>query len=300
MRIISLGDRISPPGQANTQFKVHSRFDRVINFAPETPECGARMISLVAPEVGNGPGNIVLEDFDSLAQELPKTRSFSLTIEDSVIRVSKLALPIENAARYKSKLALTPLYSGPDLLPLLQFNVEFLGQYVVSHSPGKSLAVLLDSTRMSEFQSPFDRKVIAQFHSAIAQLKPNEYGAIEDLSRAFTRLHGLGWGLTPSGDDFIAGLLLAREIQSYSHPTIDHSLGSFKVSLRSNSLADTFILDALESRFTEPLAQLAQSLVVAKGTIHSHAARVLEHGASSGADTLTGLVIGLRDGLWKH
>ena len=58
--VLSFGDRVGPGG-----YTLHSRFSQAANFTR-----GGRLVSVVGPDVGGGPINIVMEglDFSSVSR----------------------------------------------------------------------------------------------------------------------------------------------------------------------------------------------------------------------------------------
>jgi hypothetical protein len=121
-------------------------------------------------------------------------------------------------------------------------------------------------------------------------------GSLNISSAAVEQAIGTGWGLTPSGDDFLTGLLAAH---SYLGPTdgVDrHALGRLRALLHRTTLPSAMMLEAaLEGLFPEALGGLMTSLA------HGCRMRIsmwLEHltqtGATSGEDMLAGLLTYLR------
>jgi hypothetical protein len=106
-------------------------------------------------------------------------------------------------------------------------------------------------------------------------------------------LIGLGEGLTPAGDDLLAGALAAihRLAPDWLNPEVIRRLGEAARS-RTTDVARDFLLEALAGRFAEPvLAVLAAPSVVGA---EAAARQLLAFGATSGADTLDGLRLGCR------
>jgi hypothetical protein len=110
--------------------------------------------------------------------------------------------------------------------------------------------------------------------------------------RAASGLVGLGPGLTPAGDDLLAGMLLT--LYYARHPRLPAlaaaladppttRLGRALIGWALAGRAYEHLLRALRALFSQPFAQAA-----------AHLPAALTHGATSGADALAGVVIGLR------
>ena len=112
------------------------------------------------------------------------------------------------------------------------------------------------------------------------------------------KLIGLGRGLTPSGDDFLAGmfsLFFAAERCGIKVPT---SLGEYAAAVRENidrtsKISGAYLLSVLDKkRFT--LYENACLAALGDGDVNVYAGRVLPLGASSGTDTLCGALFAAR------
>ncbi|TVR03682.1 MAG: DUF2877 domain-containing protein [Spirochaetaceae bacterium] len=125
----------------------------------------------------------------------------------------------------------------------------------------------------------------------------------------WSRLVGLGIGLTPSGDDFLTGALLAERllVAGYARP---HDRGarhadaagaaSDGVSVDRTNLAArlggttapgrTLLAAALEERFPAYLLSLVETAIAGGVLTADH----LEHGHSSATDAVCGIIVRLR------
>jgi len=107
-------------------------------------------------------------------------------------------------------------------------------------------------------------------------------------------LLGLGEGLTPAGDDCLVGALavIHRLTRGWllAHPEIEASVAAAAATM-TTTIAREFVVHALAGRFAESLIDLltAESADAVGGA----ATRVLQSGATSGADTLCGVRLAL-------
>jgi len=106
-------------------------------------------------------------------------------------------------------------------------------------------------------------------------------------------LVGLGEGLTPAGDDCVLGALAAIHRlapESFMEDRVYRDRLAEAASKRTTDVARDFLLEALDGRFAEPVLAL---LTARTGPLAGHAMReLLAMGATSGADTLTGIRLG--------
>lgn len=117
---------------------------------------------------------------------------------------------------------------------------------------------------------------------------------IEIFSRQLSQFIGLGEGLTPSGDDFLVGLLWALWVGEADRlPGFETFLYALRSILhKTNDISAQMLWFAIRKRFTEPLISLAR---VSDPTDCAEAfKRIAAFGHTSGFDTLCGLLVGLK------
>ena len=125
-------------------------------------------------------------------------------------------------------------------------------------------------------------------------------GDVESAVAALPGLIGCGAGLTPAGDDILMGFLAGLRATtggSEARQTFCVRLSEAVMAQthRTNPISAAYLLNAAEGGFPEPLTRLAAA--IARGGTEGatvHAAKLaLSVGATSGADGVRGLLIGL-------
>ena len=124
-----------------------------------------------------------------------------------------------------------------------------------------------------------------------------------DIEKATRGLAGLGPGLTPSGDDVLGGFAAVMSLLS-SLISIDHisrsnvsSIISAVAKPRTTKLSGVLLEHAARGEIGEQVGSFLLSLTLPIDefeTVQKAADRVLAFGASSGGDTLLGILLGLR------
>jgi hypothetical protein len=121
---------------------------------------------------------------------------------------------------------------------------------------------------------------------------------IDDFERAALRVLGLGPGLTPSGDDFIGGVLFA--LAQAPRRSWTARLPALKATLRgacaraTNPISAALLSDLLDGIGYRALHELVAALDdEAPAAIDDAARRLLAVGATSGADLMAGLALAL-------
>jgi hypothetical protein len=128
-----------------------------------------------------------------------------------------------------------------------------------------------------------------------------EASDVARVRAAVAALVGLGPGATPSGDDALVGILLARALLSPEGPGAADARGAalrkaVRVeSGRTTDVSRSYLLLACEGRFTSVLRDLARALCDGDvEAVRCEARRCARTGHTSGIDGLLGLVGALR------
>jgi hypothetical protein len=155
--------------------------------------------------------------------------------------------------------------------------------------------------RGGETNNPFTQKAM----KVLSEIQRAPWPAAR--ATALSRLIGLGPGSTPSGDDFISGVMLGEEALRLVPPAEAKGIaGSQEVMVawavgkedlriainRTNDAGKTLLWQALHGHFPGYLIETVRSVSDAKGEqeISDAVEQALGHGATSGTDALTGFV----------
>lgn len=161
-------------------------------------------------------------------------------------------------------------------------SFDLLFKVVNSHSPSTYIAndLLLNAANA----------IIIETESCFSQAIPNAE-AWQKSAAQLSTLIGIGIGLTPSGDDFLTGVLAGFIlINKPNHPFCQQLKKAISQQLhRTNEISAAFIKCALNGRFSQHICQLKAFSPVSQ--ILADFTRV---GHSSGIDTLCGIYWTLR------
>jgi len=265
-RVLSFGDRI-PCGD----YRLLSKFDDAINFIG-----GGRLVAVVTKRVGGGPINIVLGGPSLPDAERLEVRRGSFSLDETAFPCHPLhdsALPTAAATPERVRQALRSVRAA-----------------VLESAHPKSLAFLLDESRLGGLRPGFESALAAKFRDAAAAM------AAGQLAQGAAAVSGLGWGLTPCGDDFLAGYLWGLHArQRLDGKGISESIAAVYGAARSaNPLSAAFLDCAREGRCFEKLRGLLAALMAGDALKAPRRAReLLAVGETSGADTCVGLLAAL-------
>ncbi len=272
LEIVSIGDLV----QEGT-YHIHSRFRRVVNLTD-----GAALVTLAVPAIGAGPLNIVVQGLVPIGVERLRVRS-------GVVDVNDTSLPYDSSRIYSSRIELASVDFG-----VLRRQLRELEQLLVELAPPKSLAFLLAGRSMSEFRPGFERTLARHAAHGVHDILGH------DMLRGIERLAGCGFGLTPSGDDFIAGMLTAMTVLER---TTGKSLRRMREQVlerttSSNAVSRTLLSLAAAGRVPAGVRSLIEALGRdSQAEVRTATESVLAQGSTSGADFAVGLCLFLRSRL---
>ncbi len=321
IEIVSIGDRVSPGS-----YTLHSAFSKAANFLN-----GERLVAVVTGEVGRGPVNLVvsgLEPSQTTSLEIGED-SIILNGETSPFDRDKLyrsqieAASIDRdrleknlAAFEKTLIDLSPPKSLAFLLDpareadfTTSFEKEFVKRVkeaisaIFREAPkgrqpvrrnldeGGTIAqgFSLGDTDEKEAISAIFREAPKGRHTIAQGFSLGDIG-----EKGIKKLKGLGFGLTPSGDDFNAGLLSALNLWEL---TSGEDLTKLKKSVfgaakGKNPLSNSFLALARDGCFFERLKELILSLGGEdEDRVRAAAKPLIAHGETSGSDLGVGFLL---------
>jgi hypothetical protein len=192
---------------------------------------------------------------------------------------------------YNSRLRVGPLEPAK-----LEPNLRAFENLLLASAPARSIAFLIDDQGGRTFASAFEKELARRLSAGVARL------AHGDLEGGAAQIRGLGYGLTPSGDDFLAGFLLGMhalemaagiDLAAERHAVREAARGA-------NPFSETLLRSAAEGRCFERAESLIQALFEgAEVDVEQQARRLFAVGASSGADLGVGLLFALKVTAWS-
>jgi hypothetical protein len=240
--------------------RVLAAFDQACDLV--TPQ--GDILALVSPPVGDGPLNVVVEaEPGDLASAEPGTpaRLDGLTIE-----IGRLRIALDAAKIWEPHPEWSALRARREAV---EARLPALRAIALHHAPAGSLLTT------PIVGAPPD----ATWPAGVAQL--------QDTAE---RLAGLGGGLTPAGDDFLAGLMLWAWLAHPGPEQLGHTLAE-AAAPRTTTLSAAFLRAAARGECDAAWHRLLVALSAGRESDLAPAIRaVLAHGATSGADMLAGFM----------
>jgi hypothetical protein len=177
-------------------------FDQACNLINERGD----VLSIVTLQIGNGPFNLVIEDDVFFSEHLHEQSSIS--IRGSQLLLGDLTINIADARLWSPRPDWETLHAKRD--DILARTLPLRALIRAKQSPHESgtaspQITLLATTGFTNHQSP-----ILEFSNSLSASIID--ADLSSSTAAARQLAGLGMGLTPSGDDFIMGAILAAWI----------------------------------------------------------------------------------------
>ena len=217
---------------------------------------GGHVLALTTPKVPIGPVHL-----RSSVSPGTCVVGASVVVADGCLRAGDQRLSLTGAGIWRGPLP------GPDAVTAHPHLIE---------------QVLGAPSSRSALHQPIYRPRLQAARAAVAE---------GDLAAACRLLGGLGPGLTPSGDDALAGLLLAARLRS---PATEDHLVRLARGVDSHQISRSFLLWAARGQSLEPVHRCLMALGAGDARAASAAAADLAAwGHTSGADLMLGLHLGL-------
>ncbi len=257
-------------------FSVHSVFKNVVNYSD-----GYSLFSISNSTTAMTPTSIVLDELNLYEKFLNYSRSgFVLNLDYPILIMQELQLSVLNAEVIDTKIE---LYSSPPTNYIERFQKEVC-QYTKNR---KGIIELFHKDRCSDV-------VVGRIGEILNALRQNIlWNDTETFKRNLGKLLGLGYGLTPSGDDFIYGFFAALKIFNFK-PDLSLLIEQM-IDENRNRIGDISFnsLNSLRcGHIFSPIKELLHSLCSGESCTNPINI-LLDYGATSGVDTLAGVLFAL-------
>ena len=270
IRLESYGDRLK-----KDDYRCHSRFKRAVNFFN-----GRSMVALVDRQIGPGPHHIVVSGIDPRPIE-------RLAIGADELRLDGIRIPFTSACRYDSKIDLDADVDQQRFAA----NLEHFAHDLRHATKPKSLTFLLEPKPEPRRRSALEKSIAARLGAGSTMI----FGP--DFLAGIKMVKGLGFGLTPGGDDLIGGILLALHSGQIIFRR-DFSPAIRAAAMRAagkNPFSNMLFIHASTGRAIGKIKDLLAALVTGdEKSIRRCTARLKTIGHSSGIDFGIGMLLAFK------
>ena len=265
--------------------KVEQVFNKAINISIDNS-----LFTLLSSQLDNAPNScrLINNDFSIL----------NIKNKDDIYLLNN---ELNIGEHYSLSFSLCKLWQRP----IIHFNRENINHRNYQSFLLKQinrLDLILSEAQSSLFNYQGDNLFYLASTEKLNQLRSNLINALKEkqhqgLANLISQFVGLGIGLTPSGDDYLVGLMAFLLLEK--HPAYvfypEFYQGIMQSHERTTPISAITLEKALNHEYRENMYQLIQSLVDAQETeIYSQFLAILNIGSSSGCDML----FGIRDALY--
>lgn len=246
------------------------------------------IFSMVGPIIRNGPFSAVLftDDFTGAIDD-----SDDVLIKDLMVSVGILTFNANKALDWESKIDWDQLQ---DKKPQLIKSMDLIEELIKGYAPPASFAEIVLAIPK---KYPVEDPIFNQAVGAILELNNGfEDNNIMAMRNGAKSLAGLGIGLTPAGDDYIIGSMLALFAweNEAKAKEISSILADESIHL-TNSISSAWLKAAKNGEAGQSWHDLVSAIANDQGQLLAEAVmRILPTGHTSGADALGAFVATIR------
>ncbi|MFD2444641.1 DUF2877 domain-containing protein [Bacillus sp. CGMCC 1.16607] len=278
------GDFIQRINRREISGYVHSIFKRTFNIkCLENDE----IYTIACSEMDNGPNTLVINLISFEKTDIEVNDQVNI-VNGKLCIADKLAISIENSEKWESIL---PEFPNDVDVTIARSNISKARDYIGIH--GKCGGMKKNPMSHNAFEIETHKMLEEKSRLLLKELKDLKLTSALQHARA---LIGLGPGLTPSGDDFLVGLLTTFNLRNSPNDHL-HVFCREVVDIArplTNEISFFTLKKASVGKVRESIVLLVKSLLRGEEeeVIHS-LTKVLNIGSSSGTDIAYGLICGL-------
>jgi hypothetical protein len=286
-------------GQATA--RVFAVFDRACDLSANDGD----VIALVAPQIGDGPLNVVLDDAEWLCRRIQPGTEMVYAGGQLLLSGGGADRPLDAIAIDLRDASLWEPRPGWDRLRTRRCEMRpglvALRMLCFSRRPRSSFLPLLGTTHgrrsvgaAGAMCRGVGMEAVHQAKQATADLLAGWDwqcpGHVASVRRGGAALAGLGGGLTPAGDDFLVGLMLWAWLAHRAPKSFCQALVE-EAAPRTTTLSAALLHAAAQGHCCAAWQRLLAALAQGReADVLSAGEQVLSCGASSGADALVGFL----------
>ena len=224
----------------------------------------------------------LVSPFAIIMTDIPSCNDISITAER--IRMGNRDIPASYFKKYDSTL-------GAASIKRCTSSNIISSCYKPGLFPPKSLSFLIDRSMISHFTSTVEKAYVSQAVTAYEFMLDGNY------LRGVNGMKGIGPGLTPSGDDFNAGVLAGIYVNELISGTRTAALRQMLADAAEgkNPISNAMIRCLSSGHFPLYFKEFILTLGGDDKEIHRTVARLLDYGSTSGADLLTGFLLSVKN-----
>lgn len=267
--LISFGDKISIG-----EYILHSKFKNSVNFYNND-----KLITLGNKYIGSGPSNIIFEEIflENINRVVINKDCFYINDKKYLISDEKV---------YSSTLSITNF-----LVQNFYLNLKIFEKILKTVSNKRGLIPIIDEN--------FEKKDNFMNNFVLRIYEGTKILFNKNVIEGIKLIKGVGIGLTPSGDDFIYGLLTGLKVLEIVKNENNYPLRKmiYENAKGDNLISNNFLYHASEGLFFEKTKKLITSLFIGnENEIFDSSISIFQIGETSGVDFSVGFLLTITKG----
>lgn len=255
----------------DSKLKIHSIFEHAINLKDHSDW----IITLLPENYSAGPQTVILTQ-----EDFAEFKSLGFKVMD--ICDFRNLINTENAITFTGRTIDESTLKG---ITRIHRNIGYFESILFQR--GNKGGLLGESSIYSKYAAP----IIAEIKDSFAQ------GKYEQAADNILELIGLGPGLTPSGDDFILGILTTFKFCLVTQDIVCDLTKKIinEARTRTNIISYNMLRQGAMGGFPEWVEDMAFSIICGNSEdIDMAFSKILRIGSSSGSDISAGMLFGLK------
>jgi hypothetical protein len=267
---------------------VHSVFDKVVNFITDD---GTLLFSLAKNEVVQSPGMMKTFEnfyFSEMCSTLKLTKQVCL-VDYCLLKISDWQWDFSKAVVWNR--AINPPRKAKKETTFS--SLQLLNHFILHNGATGGVFPAWKSFTYPDWEVSTATRRNIYFYNFMEGFNQLEREIKADmLDKSIFKFAGLGIGLTPSGDDFLTGLLATWQYYDEAHlyEKVESHIAEWlqKLKGRTTTVSYFMLKQCLEGQVNEALLDVLENL---DNNPISHLQRLVEIGSTSGTDMLIGVSV---------
>lgn len=273
-RSISRSVKVDAFAKKSSNWSVLAAFEPACDLvAPD-----GSIFALVLPEIGDGPLNVVVDGWPGVFS--PVTPGIPVRFHAATVRLGDLEVCFNQAIVWEPRPNWKLLRQS---LQKSESHLSYIQDLALGVAPTGSLL------ERQGTDSPY----VSRVWEAVRESRGIEgswWSAHQSIVATAEQLAGLGGGLTPAGDDFLAGIMLRIWLAHPEPQPLCEAIGE-ATAFRTNTLSAAFLRAAARGECSAAWHHLFDVLPGGtKRELFEAVREIVAHGHTSGADMLAGFL----------
>ncbi|MCF6364974.1 MAG: DUF2877 domain-containing protein [Bacteroidales bacterium] len=255
-------------------YSSHSIFNNITNFINDEKN----IVSLADDEKYLSPNSIIISGGSH-------KNVTSIIINSEEIIIDKKSFNKKELKKYNASID----FKNSEFKSIIK-RAEIIIKENISEFNPLSLAFLIEEKLEQNFETRFQKAFVKHIKSAWKEIEKGK------IISGVKKVKGSGMGLTPSGDDFITGILYAVILigESKNIDTSKIRKIIYEAARSNNEISRNMIYHASIGAYFKQFKDLQIALINNDKNIKDYLINLIEIGETSGSDMLTGFFLSLK------